>query len=131
MNATGLQVPAEAVAAMGTHKRPPVLVNLNGYGYRSTVAAHGDVLMLPLSAEHREAAGVKAGDRIEVITELDAEPRTDAVPDDLAVALAVQPDVTAAFAALSYSAPRNTSARLSRRKPRRRGSGGSQQSSRS
>ena len=102
-NATGLQVPAEAVAALGTQKRPKVIVSLNGYTYRSTIAAYGDVFMLPLSAEYREAAGVKAGDQVEVTIALDTEPRTAAVPDDLAAALAAQPGATAAFGALSYT----------------------------
>jgi Domain of unknown function (DUF1905) len=42
-HATGLRVPAEAVATLGSHKRPKVTVTLNGYTYRSTVAAYGDV----------------------------------------------------------------------------------------
>ena len=49
MNATGIPVPADAVAAMGAGKKPKVTVSLNGYTYRSTVAAYGDVFMLPLS----------------------------------------------------------------------------------
>jgi hypothetical protein len=102
-NATGLRVPAEAVAALGTHKRPKVMVSLNGYTYRSTVAAYGDVFMLPVSAEHREAAGLKAGDQVEVTIELDQAPRTVDVPDDLAAALAEKAGATAAFDALSYS----------------------------
>ncbi len=103
MNATGLPVPADAVAVMGTGKRPKVRVTLNGYTYRSTVAAYGDVFMLPLSAEHRTAAGVKAGDQVEVTIELDLEPRTVEVPAELVAALAAQPGATAAFDALSYS----------------------------
>jgi len=102
-NATGLRVPAEAVAAMGQGKKPKVRVSLNGYTYRSTVAAYGDVFMLPLSAEHREAAGVKAGDQVEVTVELDLEPRTVEVPGDLAAALSAKPGATAAFDALSYT----------------------------
>ena len=103
MNATGLRVPSEAVAAMGAGKKPKVTVSLNGYTYRSTVAAYGDVFMLPLSAEHREAAGVKAGDQVEVTIELDLEPRTVEVPTDLAAALAAKPGATATFDALSYT----------------------------
>jgi hypothetical protein len=103
VNATGLPVPAEAVAAMGKGKKPPVVVTLNGYSYRSTVAAYGDVFMLPLSAEHRQAAGVNAGDQVEVTIELDTAPRTVAVPDDLAVALAEKPGATAAFDKLAPS----------------------------
>jgi hypothetical protein len=103
MNATGLGVPAEAVAALGTQKRPKVTVSLNGYTYRSTVAAYGDVFMLPLSAEHREAAGVKAGESVAVTIELDLAPRIVEIPVDLAAALAARPGATAAFDALSYT----------------------------
>ena len=103
VNATGLPVPAEAVAALGSHKRPRVKVTLLGYTYRSSIAAYGDVFMLPLSAEHREAAGVKAGDPVEVTIELDLEPRTVEVPADLAAALAEKPGAAAAFAALAFS----------------------------
>lgn len=102
VNATGLPVPPEAVAALGTKKRPPVVVTLNGYSYRSTVAAYGDVFILPLAAEHRTAAGVQAGDEVEVTLELDSEPRTVKVPDDLAAALA-EAGATAAFDRLAYS----------------------------
>ncbi|KAB2854193.1 MAG: DUF1905 domain-containing protein, partial [Anaerolineae bacterium] len=66
VNATGLRVPAEVITALGKGKKPPVTVTINGYTYRSTVAAYGDVFMLPLSAENRQAAGVNAGDQIEV-----------------------------------------------------------------
>ncbi|MCC6803529.1 MAG: DUF1905 domain-containing protein [Anaerolineae bacterium] len=103
MNATGIPVPAEAVAALGSHKRPPVKVTIGGYTYRSTVAVMDGNFMLPLSAENRDAAGVKAGDQIEVTLELDTEPRTVTVPDDLAAALAAQPGATEAFDALAPS----------------------------
>jgi hypothetical protein len=103
VNATGLPVPPEAVAALGTKKRPPVKVSLAGYTYRTTVAAYGEIFMLPLSKENREAAGVNAGDQVEVTIELDTEPRTVEVPSDLAAALKEAPGATAAFAALSFS----------------------------
>jgi uncharacterized protein YdeI (YjbR/CyaY-like superfamily) len=59
--------------------------------------------MLPLAKEHRDAAGVKAGDRVEVTLELDSAPRTVDVPDDLAAALAAQPGARTAFDDLAYS----------------------------
>jgi hypothetical protein len=102
MNATGLPIPAEAIATLNSGKRPKVKISLNGYTYRSTVAAYGDVFMLPLSKEHRDAAGVKAGDELEVTLELDTEPRTVEVPDDLAMALE-EGGVTAVFDALAPS----------------------------
>ena len=64
--ATGFQVPAEVVAALGQGKRPPVRVTINGHTYRNTVAVMGGVFMLGVSAEHRAAAGVQAGDELEV-----------------------------------------------------------------
>ena len=102
-NATGLRVPAEVIAALGAGKRPKVTVSLNGYTYRNTVAAYGDLFMLPLSAEHRAAAGVQAGDQVEVTIALDLAPRIVEVPADLAAALAATPGAAAAFDALSYT----------------------------
>lgn len=103
-NATGISVPGNVISALGTHKKPKIKVTINSrYTYRSTVAAYRDVYMIPLSAEHRNAAGIKAGDEIEVTLELDEEPRTVDVPDDLAVALTQQPGIREAFDALSYS----------------------------
>jgi hypothetical protein len=103
LNATGISVPADVVAALGTKKRPPVRVTINGYAYRSTIAAYTDVFMLPLSQEHRKAAGVKAGDEVEVTLEFDTEPRMVDVPDDLAGTLSEKPGARAAFDALSYT----------------------------
>lgn len=101
--ATGFAVPADVVSALGRGKRPPVVVTIGGHTYRSTVAAYGEVFMLPLSAENRKAAGVAAGDEVEVMLALDTAPREVDVPPDLASALAAEPAAAAAFAALSYS----------------------------
>jgi hypothetical protein len=101
--ATGIPVPADVVEALGKGKRPPVVVTVGGHSYRSTVAAYGDVFMLPLAAEHREAASVEAGDTVEVEVELDTAPRTVDVPDDLAAALAAAPGARRAFDASSTS----------------------------
>lgn len=102
-NNTGLEVPAEVIATLGASKKPPVVVTLAGYSYRSTVAVMGGVFMISLSKANREAAGVKAGDQVEVTLELDQAPRTVDVPDDLAAALAGKPGARAAFDALAPS----------------------------
>lgn len=101
--ATGFRVPTEIVEAFGKGKRPPVTVTINGYAYRSTVAAYGDVFMLPVAAEHREAARVAAGDEIDVDLELDSAPREVDVPPDFAAALDAEPDARRTFDALSNS----------------------------
>jgi hypothetical protein len=105
--ATGIQVPDAVVEAFGSGKRPAVAVTINGrYTYRSTVAPMGGEYWIPLSAENREAAGVAAGDEVEVALELDTAPRTVDVPEDLAAALAADPEAQRAFEALSYSRKR-------------------------
>ena len=104
LNATGIKVPPDAVAALGKGKKPPVIVTLNGYSYRSTVAVYGDEFLLPLAKEHRDAAGVQAGDEVEITLELDEAPRTVEVPDDLAAALDAVPGARAAFDKLAPSA---------------------------
>jgi hypothetical protein len=85
--ATGLQVPDDVVAALGGGRRPPVTVTLGGYGYRTTIAPMGGAFWIPLSAEHREAAGVRAGEEVDVRVELDTAPRETPLPEDLAAAL--------------------------------------------
>jgi Bacteriocin-protection, YdeI or OmpD-Associated/Domain of unknown function (DUF1905) len=104
--ATGIPVPADVVEELGKGKRPPVVVKIGDHTYRSTVAAYGDVFMVPLSAENREAAGVAAGDEIDVGIELDTEPRTVEVPADFAAALAAEPEAQRFFEGLSYSQQR-------------------------
>jgi hypothetical protein len=101
--ATGIRVPDEIVAGLGAGRRPAVTVHIGSYHYRSTVAVMDGVFMLPLSAEHREAAGVAAGDEVEVRLELDSAPREVVVPDDLAAALDADPEARRTVDALSYS----------------------------
>ena len=101
--ATGIEIPPEIIASLGTSKKPAVLVTLNGYTYRNTVAVMGGVFMVGVNAEHREAAGVKAGDTLDITLELDTAPRTVELPDDLAAALAAVAGAQAAFDASSPS----------------------------
>lgn len=100
--ATGLDVPAEVVDGLGGGKRPKVLVTLNGHTYRSSIASMGGRYLIPVNAAVRQAAGVKAGDELEVGVELDTAPRTVEVPEDLAAALDAA-GVRGAFDALSYT----------------------------
>jgi len=101
--ATGMPVPPEVVEALGAGRKPPVRVTVGNHTYRSTVGSRGGVFLLPLSAENRAAAGVAAGDEVEVDVELDDQPREVAVPDDLAAALAGDDAAARTFAALPFS----------------------------
>jgi len=101
--ATGMRVPDDVIEGLGSHKRPPVRVTINGYTYRSTVAVMGGEFMLPLSAENRAGAGVAAGDEVDVGLELDNQPRVVSVPADFAAALDGDAAARLRFDALSYS----------------------------
>ncbi len=103
MEATGLKVPPEIIEAFKSGKKPKVVVHIKDYAYRSTVAVMGSAYMIGLPKEHRDNAGVKAGDEIEVTLELDTEPRTVDVPEDLAAALAEKAGAREAFDGLAYS----------------------------
>jgi len=102
-NNTGIEVPPEIIEQLGGGKRPAVLVNVNGFEYRNTVAVMGGRYLISFSADKRAATGLTGGEPITVDLTLDTAPRTVDVPDDLAAALRGG-DATAAFDALSPSA---------------------------
>jgi hypothetical protein len=101
--ATGIEVPNDVVEALGAGRRPPVKVTINGFTYRSTIAALGGVSMVGISAENRAGAGVAGGDEVDVEIELDTQPRQVDVPADFAAALDADPRARATFDGLSYS----------------------------
>jgi hypothetical protein len=101
--ATGVEVPAKVVDALGSTKRPLVSVTINGYTYRSAIAPMGGVYMLGISEEVRNNAHVKAGDTVDVDLELDTQPREVEVPAELAKALAKDAKAKKYFESLSYS----------------------------
>jgi bacteriocin resistance YdeI/OmpD-like protein/uncharacterized protein DUF1905 len=102
-NNTGIEVPADVLEALGAGKRPPVVVTVNGYQYRSTVASMGGKYLLPFSAERRGESGIAGGDAIDVELELDTAPRTVDVPADLRAALDHASEAAAAWEKLPYS----------------------------
>jgi hypothetical protein len=101
--ATGFEVPDEVVEQLGAGKRPAVQVTVGPHTYRSTLAVMGGRYLLPLSAENRTAAGVAAGDEVDVTVALDTAPREVDVPADFAAALTAAPAAEAAFEKLAYS----------------------------
>lgn len=101
--ALGFEIPPEVVEGLGAGKRPPVLVTINGYTYRNTVAVYGGVYMIGVSAENRAQAGVAGGETVDVDLELDTAPREVEVPPELGAALDADPAARATFDKLSYS----------------------------
>ena len=101
--ACGIQVPEAIVDALGGSKRPAVVVTLDDYTYRSTVAPMSGGWWVGVNADHRAASGLKAGDEVQVTLELDTAPRELEVPPELAAALEADPVAKAFFDGLSYS----------------------------
>jgi hypothetical protein len=99
---TFIPVPLDVRATFG-RARPPVLVTVNGYTYRSTIAVYGGHSYLPVNREHREKAGVAPGDTVTVELTSDADSRQVDMPDELRAALDADADVRARFDTLSYS----------------------------
>lgn len=102
-NNTGIVVPAELIEQLGAGKRPPVVVDVNGYEYRNTVGVMGGKHMVSISAAVRNATGLKGGDPIRVTLTVADAPREVAVPADFAAALAADEQAEAFFAKLSNS----------------------------
>jgi hypothetical protein len=105
-NKAGIEVPEDVVSALGAGKRPPVVVTINGKSYRSSIAVMGGQNLIGVSTANREFTGVSAGDTVEVDVEVDTQPRIVEVPDDLAAALAAEPQAQSFYATLNYSAQR-------------------------
>lgn len=101
--ATGIEVPEDVVAGLGTSKRPAVRVTLHGHTYRTTVARMGGRFLVPVSAEVRAASGVSAGDELDVEIVLDEGSREVSMPGDLAAALDAVPGARARFDAASFT----------------------------
>jgi len=105
-NNTGIIVPDALVADLGAGKRPPVLVDVNGYQYRSTVGVMGGKHMISISAAVRKDTGLHGGDPVQVTLTVADSPRQVDVPDDLAAALAADQTSAAFFDTLSNSMQR-------------------------
>ncbi|MEV0401953.1 YdeI/OmpD-associated family protein [Actinoallomurus sp. NPDC050550] len=101
--ATGINVPDEVVEGLGSGKRARVKVTINGHEYSTTFGSMRGVTKIPVSAEHRKAAGLAAGDEVDVEVELDDSPQELAVPADLADALKTEAEAQRCFDGLSPS----------------------------
>src|SRR3954471_11944724 len=105
-NNTGIVVPDDAIEQLGRGKRPPVLVTVNGYEYRSTVAVMGGQYLIGLSAAVRAATGLTGGDSISVMLKVADAPREVEVPADFAAAMAEREPARELFDGLSNSLQR-------------------------
>jgi hypothetical protein len=83
--------------------RAPVKVTVNGYTYRSTIAAIGGPACIPLRKSHREAAHLEGGETLEVRLDLDTEKREVKPPPDFLKALRAAPPAWDRWRELSFT----------------------------
>lgn len=93
----------EQVSQLGSTKTPPVRFTIGGTTIRGRVGRMGGENLVGLNKSVRSQLGVEAGDTVDVVIELDDEPREIEIPQALAAALDAEPGVRAAFDALSPS----------------------------
>lgn len=99
-----IPVPKEVNVELGLKGRPKIQAVIAGLPYRGSLMPMGDgTFCLGVLKSIQEKAGVKQGDTIEVLLELDTEPRTVEPPVDLADALARDKLAAAAWERLSFT----------------------------
>ena len=99
--ATGITIPLDVEKVFGA-KRVPVKVWIGGAEYRSTVMRMGGKYMMVVPKVFRDAAGIKAGDKITVVMGKDTEKRTVEIPKDLVHKL-MENNLTEIFSKMSYT----------------------------
>jgi hypothetical protein len=99
---SAIPVPFDPAPVFG-RVRAPVRVTLNGYTFRSTIAAYSGEFLVPFRTSNREAAGLEGTETIEVTLELDTEKREVKPPADLVKALKAAPPAWDRWRELSFS----------------------------
>jgi hypothetical protein len=95
-------VPFDVKEVFG-NARPPVKASINDYTYRSRICVYDAQYFLPVRSDHRQAAGVKAGDIVDVTIAPDNEVREVEVPAALATILAKNRRAKENWNELSYT----------------------------
>ena len=101
-NLCAIRVPFDPKEVFGK-VRAPVKVTLKGYTYRSTISSMGGETLIPLRKSHRDAAGLRGDETLNVTLELDDDKREVEPPADLVKALSALPGGWAAWRTLSYT----------------------------
>ncbi len=97
-----VEVPFDPRAEFGKI-RAPVKVTVNGFTFRTTIAAMGGCNLIGINKANQAGAGIGPGDKITLIVEADTEPRVVAVPEDLAAAFKKSKKLSAAWEKISYT----------------------------
>ena len=97
-----IELPFDPKEAFGK-VRAPVKVTLNGYTFRTTIAAMRGPPCIGIRTSYREAAGLEGGEKVEVRLALDDEPRVVTPPADLVKALKAAPPAWDRWRELSFT----------------------------
>jgi hypothetical protein len=106
----GVMIPAELVERLGGRRQMRVLGSLNGVRYSSSTMPGPWGLFLGVHKATQQAAGVAAGDVVEVEVARDTRPRVVELPPELKQALGADPTLRARFDALAFTHRREMAA---------------------
>jgi len=99
-----LRLPFSVEKEWGSRARVAVKGTLNGYSFRSSIFPMGDgVHCLMVNKQTQAGAKAGAGDRVDVVMEMDTAPRTVEVPKDFQKALNRNAKAKALFGKLAPS----------------------------
>ncbi len=93
----------DEVAALGGGKRAAVRVTIDGRSARLRLAVMGGQNVIGLSKAARAELGVETGAEVTAQIALDEAPREVDVPEELAAALAADPEAGAAYQRLAFT----------------------------
>ncbi|MEZ4456688.1 MAG: YdeI/OmpD-associated family protein [Gemmatimonadales bacterium] len=96
---TFVVVPADLADRWGSGQKA-VAGSIAGHAFRGTASRGEGALRIPVPRAYLEETGIARGDTVEVVLELDAAPRTVAVPAELQRVLESDAKLAALFAAL-------------------------------
>jgi len=102
---TFLVIPGD-VAAEWDAGPNPVRGTIAGKPFRGTATRGEGVLRVPLPRDLRDSLGVHTGDTVDVAIELDPEPRSVEVPDELRAVLDGDPELSHLYDGLAPSCRR-------------------------
>lgn len=111
-NHASLRIPDEVLKQLGTNRRAPLKITINGHTYRSTSTGVAGECRVVFPQSDREQAGAAAGDLVAVTLELEVGHREVDIPSALRSAL-VNVGLLEAFESLTYSKRKGFSKQIS------------------
>ena len=102
MDATGITIPFDVENVYGK-KRVPIVVEIKGEQYRTTIFRMGGEYRIPIPKEYRKRAGITPGERIVITIWPDAAERKIEIPKDLAAELKKRPEGIEKWNLLSFT----------------------------